>query len=177
MGAVSPSSDFFVLTVSDGTTMYDCPAPTGSAHQWMTTAAPHQPGLGDTSSVQFLPQGTALASLRRMGQPVVVGHEVVRGLPTTEYQLMPPLVVWAPGFSSFPSGIAQQPVEVRLWVDRSGLARRLSTTDRPGAPGLDASTTFTIEYLDLGAPITIHVPAPSATVPASAVTAPPRRSH
>lgn len=59
--------------------MYDCPAASPASPHWMTSPAPGQPGLGDTSSVQFLPPATALAVLRRDGQPTVESHELVQG--------------------------------------------------------------------------------------------------
>jgi hypothetical protein len=63
--------------------------------------------------------------------------------------------------SKLPSGLAQSQIHLDVWVDKNGLARRMSMAMNMALYG---SMTMTMDLYDFGKPVTVSVP------PASIVT-------
>ena len=112
-----------------------------------------------------------------------VGTEELDGVPTTHYRAQVDLAEYAKrGLGGTgadtsgmlndlfeQSGLASAPVDV--WLDESGLVRKLEMTFSAAPPGttesVDASMSF--ELFDYGEPVSVNAPPPAEVVDASAL--------
>ncbi len=105
------------------------------------------------------------------GTATVVGHEAVRGVPTTHYEGELNLLKAAeaqPGTNRAQARAAlrklvaetgQNSLPVEVWLDTQGRVRRLSLTLAAAAGGHNVQTTMQSEYFDFGATASVSPPA------------------
>ncbi len=157
------------MVVVDGKAYLKLPAGLGSTTDkpWLALDAP-------TSKLGSNPLGTMdpkamLDELKSItGDLTVVGHETIDGVDTTHYHgTIDPSK--APGATqgAAPKLFGSITMPVDVWIDDQGLLRRqqLSITAPAGSADSGASSllggfglTLTIEFTDLGAPVTITAP-------------------
>jgi hypothetical protein len=105
------------------------------------------------------------------GTATVVGHEAVRGVPTTHYQSELNLLKAAeaqPGtnraqaraaFQKLVAETGQSSLPVEVWLDAQDHVRRMSLTIDTAAGGNDVQTKMRSEYFDFGATSSVTPPA------------------
>jgi hypothetical protein len=158
---------------------------TGST-DWLSLSAEE---LGTSADRLGLGAGTydpskLLESLRGVtGEPEVVGHEEVRGVPTTHYRATLDL---SQALDDAPADQRAQieaaleqlgdlesaVIPVDIWIDDNDLPRRMAI-DMGGAiaslAGEDVSMTMTLEVFDYGEAVDIAIPSADETTPLSEV--------
>lgn len=105
------------------------------------------------------------------GTATVVGHEAVRGVPTTHYEGELNLLKAAeaqPGtnrsqaraaFQKLVAETGQSSLPVEVWLDAQGRVRRVSLAIASAAGGHDVQTKMQTEYFDFGASASVNPPA------------------
>jgi hypothetical protein len=105
------------------------------------------------------------------GTATVVGHEAVRGVPTTHYEGQLNLLKAAeaqPGtnraqaraaFQKLATETGQNTLPIEVWLDARDRVRRMSLTIDVAADGHDVQTTMQSEYFDFGATASVSPPA------------------
>jgi len=92
-----------------------------------------------------------------------VGSDVVRGVKTAHYagtstmadMLHAEGLTGAVDFSKLPAGMAQSQIHLDVWVDKTGLARRMSVA---ADMALYGSMKMTMDLYDFGKPVSVTVP-------------------
>jgi hypothetical protein len=105
------------------------------------------------------------------GTATVVGHEAVRGVPTTHYEGELNLLKAAEAqagtnraqaraaFQKLATEIGQSSLPVEVWLDAQGRVRRMSLAIATAAGGHDLQTKMQTEYFDFGASASVSPPA------------------
>jgi hypothetical protein len=120
-------------------------------------------GANPTQYLSYLEDGAGTAT--------VVGHEAVRGVPTTHYRSELNLLKAAeaqPGanraqaraaFQKLVAETGQSSLPVEVWLDAQGRVRRMSLAIDVAAGGHDVQTKMQTEYFDFGASASVNAPA------------------
>jgi len=142
-----------------------------------TAAQPGSPASGDpTQGLQFL--GAAV------GNPVVVGHEMLDGVSVTDYKLTLDLADavakvgqatthissnLAKGIQALAGQVDLAHLPGEVWLDSRGRVRRFDMTISVRADGVPVTEVESMTFSDFGVPVTVVTPAASDTVPFSSV--------
>lgn len=123
-----------------------------------------------SSSISQVPDPAQLfEALRSKATNVhLVGTATVNGAACNEYELSgSPDLLDALGGSSSDQSLQTGPVSVQVWVDRSHLVRRLSTTVKQnmGPPGQVESMEITADFTNYGEHVHIDPPPSNLVVP------------
>ena len=107
-------------------------------------------------STEFDPTTLLLKTIEYIDAPVITGTEELNGVPTTVVEGTVDLANAMSGTSS--AGVAQQPVQVKIWVDSANLVQRLQLI----GPLLEGQSEDIVHQLDLSKfNEPVHIVAPS----------------
>jgi hypothetical protein len=105
---------------------------------------------------EFDPTTVLLKTIEYIDAPVITGTEELNGVPTTVVEGTVDLAKATSGTST--AGLAQQPVQVKIWVDSANLVQRLQTI----GPLLEGQPEGIVHQLDLSKfNEPVHIVAPS----------------
>jgi LppX_LprAFG lipoprotein len=105
---------------------------------------------------EFDPTTVLLKTIGYLDTPVITGTEDLNGVPTTVVEGTVDLVNATSGTPT--AGLAQQPVQVKIWVDSANLVQRLQTI----GPLLEGQPEGIVHQLDLSKfNEPVHIVAPS----------------
>jgi hypothetical protein len=105
---------------------------------------------------EFDPTTVLLKTIGYVDTPVITGTEELNGVPTTVVEGTVDLVKATSGTPT--AGLAQQPVQVKIWVDSANLVQRLQTI----GPLLEGQPEGIVHQLDLSKfNEPVHIVAPS----------------
>ena len=105
---------------------------------------------------EFDPTTVLLKTIEYIDTPVITGSEELNGVPTTVVEGTVDLVNATSGTPT--AGLAQQPVQVKIWVDSANLVQRLQTI----GPLLEGQSEGIVHQLDLSKfNEPVHIVAPS----------------
>ena len=105
---------------------------------------------------EFDPTALLLKTIEYIDTPVITGSEELNGVPTTVVEGTVDLVKANSGTPT--AGLAQQPVQVKIWVDSANLVQRLQTI----GPLLEGQPEGIVHKLDLSKfNEPVHIVAPS----------------
>ena len=141
------------LVVAGGKVYVKAPAQLGSMFTKPWIALSH-PSSGATSPVADMDPKVMLQRLQQLtGGLTVVGHETVDGVDTTHYHgtldAAKALAKDHPEHAATLDQLGSVPIDV--WIDGQGLLRRQTVSDGD-------NVTVTIDFTDLGAPVSVTVP-------------------
>jgi hypothetical protein len=133
-----------------------------------------QLSAGQSNPAQFLEYLKAAA-----GATTAVGHEVIRGVPTTRYRgtidLRKVAALVAPGErAAVSSGLSQlvakagvSTIPVDVWVDAQRMVRRMRISLSPSVNGRSLNFALGVELFEFGPIAPVLAPAPSEVVDAT----------